>query len=243
MGFLGMLRGSQNPNKWGGDFRMTLFLYHPGKACWCGVTPLEFWFPLLSRNMVLNRWNPVSQFLYLQNEASDYMNLIKQTNGNEACRRMSSQSKYSYRLTVSYDSLPWSCHLIPLTLGPFGFTLSGGVRSFLSPGRILSLSTFLTLPCKHRGAGLGQGTLTPKYSCFFLSSSVETPHSNAFPGKKDVAFYSGGKKCFYSSPDMGNSKCRLSTVHQYSWLNNPLLWRPLIRYFAFAHVHTFQFYM
>lgn len=49
-------------------------------------------------------------------------------------------------------------------------------------------------PLQAQRVGGGAEDLDSKIFQVFFSSSVETPHSNVSPGKKDVAFYFRGKK-------------------------------------------------
>ena len=142
--------------------------------------------------MVLSKRSTVSRFPYLQNVGTDYTNLIKWANGCEAHRSVSGHNESSIKvkdqllLVICGPALATSLPppTPPPTLGPFSCT-SGWSQPPFPPSWALSL--------QGQWRGGGAGDLDSKIS-WLISSSEETPHSNAFPGKKDVAFHFRKKK-------------------------------------------------
>ena len=162
------LRGPQEPRQQGDDSRMMDLLWQPTKGADSGVTLLEFWLLyLLGRRSCTGE--PLSQFPYLQIEGTNYINLVKWTNGYTAPRPVSghreSPIKVNDQLLLALlggPALAISCHL------PWASSVV--LPGWVSPPS-LPLSTqsepYLTLPCKGSGKEEGQGTLTPKYPGFF----------------------------------------------------------------------------
>lgn len=185
---LGSLRGSQNTINTvviqGDPFATPLHQgEHPGEGCWCSH-PTWILASLLSRNLVLSGWTPVSLFPYLLNEANNSRNLIKWASAREACRLVSSHSKYSVKVHSLLFQV-WLCRP-ELATSPHAHAVPVQVHALrwsqvLLSQPSLSLSTYLTFPCKHRGEDKARD-LDSKIAWLF-SRSVETPQSSAFPEK------------------------------------------------------------